>query len=504
MVDGDLNTINADAVLVPTDARFAVRDVWWPTTGPDVMEVVEPPVGRWSVFADPRVGPEGGPAVWYANIGDISGDPRDYVRVAEEFVGGAATTRSDGVVPRLALNVIGAGFGGMAADKGMLIQHLIDALTPLAVELGVDVVLVAWGAKQYAAARRAQERYRRIHGAPAQPGLDRPGVAQAVDDLAAHARSRRLVLFVGAGVSAGAGLPVWQDMLLEIAGQCDPPLDEARLVSLDYRDQAQILSATLGRDEYRRALCQRLTAERHSLAHALLASIDPHEVVTTNYDDLMERAFGQRRRPAVLPREPVGVEGRWILKLHGSIEDADSVVLTRDDYLGLPERAAALLGIVQAMLITKHMLFVGYSLSDDSFHQVVHEVRRALPAPEPDQRPARIGSVLTLFDDPLLERLWGDELRIVSVAERPLTRTPAAVAAASRQLDVVLDEVAVRSADVSAFLLDGTYARLLDPHEEELRAALERSLAAAEDAGVVGDQVLAMLRSLTVGDHPDV
>jgi hypothetical protein len=35
-------------------------------------------------------------------------------------------------------------------------------------------------------------------------------------------------------------------------------------------------------------------------------------------------------------------------------------------------------GIVQALLITKHMLFVGFSLSDDAFNQVGMTVRRAL------------------------------------------------------------------------------------------------------------------------------
>ena len=53
-------------------------------------------------------------------------------------------------------------------------------------------------------------------------------------------------------------------------------------------------------------------------------------------------------------------------------------MLSRDDYLRFEAEGVALAGIVQAMLLTRHMLFVGYSLSDDNFHRLVHQVRAAI------------------------------------------------------------------------------------------------------------------------------
>lgn len=35
----------------------------------------------------------------------------------------------------------------------------------------------------------------------------------------------------------------------------------------------------------------------------------------------------------------------------------------------------ALYGIVQALLVTKHLLFIGYSLSDEDFHELADEIR---------------------------------------------------------------------------------------------------------------------------------
>ena len=39
---------------------------------------------------------------------------------------------------------------------------------------------------------------------------------------------------------------------------------------------------------------------------------------------------------------------------------------------------AALGGILQALLLTKHMAFIGFSVSDDNFHRLFDSVRRHL------------------------------------------------------------------------------------------------------------------------------
>ena len=114
--------------------------------------------------------------------------------------------------------------------------------------------------------------------------------------------------------------------------------------------------------------------------HYSLANLPVQEIATTNYDRLFEEAAEASGRPvAVLPWEPASTKGgRWLVKLHGTIDPPRDIVLTRDDYLSYDERRAALGGIVQALLITRHMLFVGFSLDDDNFHRILHEVRKAV------------------------------------------------------------------------------------------------------------------------------
>jgi SIR2-like domain len=63
----------------------------------------------------------------------------------------------------------------------------------------------------------------------------------------------------------------------------------------------------------------------------------------------------------------------------------------------------ALYGIVQALLVTKHLLFVGYSLSDEDFHELADEIRTALE-PTAAER-TQLGTVLTI-EESAWGRLW--------------------------------------------------------------------------------------------------
>jgi hypothetical protein len=173
-------------------------------------------------------------------------------------------------------------------------------------------------------------------------------------------------------------------------------------------------------------LRDRLKATEYGLTQGLLASLPSREAITTNYDTLFESACDaiEGDRPAVLPYESARPEGRWLLKLHGCIARDESIVLTRSDYLDIPSRHGALFGLVQAMLMTRHMFFVGYSLSDEDFHQLIHEVRLArgentTPEVPSSQVDRRLGTTLSLFDDPLCADFWRDDVRVVPMAEKP-------------------------------------------------------------------------------------
>src|SRR3712207_8779016 len=63
--------------------------------------------------------------------------------------------------------------------------------------------------------------------------------------------------------------------------------------------------------------------------------------------------------------------------------------------LSLHDALPIFVGMVQALLITRHMLFVGFSLTDDNFHRIAYDVRSALgavAAEDRDRKSTRLNS----------------------------------------------------------------------------------------------------------------
>ena len=497
VIDGNLNRLDCDAVLVPIDRRLGATWLWRELLGIETEGILDhapfPPGANVMRYENATIER---PHVWLGDIGRA--DPAHGVQasVLTEFIERAAPelrTPDRAVPPRLAVNVAGSGRGGSKHDKGSLFMTIVPALTTAARDNGVDVVLVCWGRRQYAAAQMARQRMD-VEQTASTGSEAVEASASVIEELADKARADQLVLFLGAGASIAAGLKSWDgliDALIKRAGITGD--DAVRLKELDVRDQAELLEHRFGsRKIYNATLLEELQGDaRYSLSHGLLASLHTRENVTTNYDTLFEQATSTaNRRCAVLPTEPVIDQDRWLLKLHGSIEQPDEIVLTRGDYLGLPERSGALFGVLQAMLMTRHMLFVGYSLTDDTFHRVMHEVRRARRGHE-----GPVGTALVLFKDPLLEELWGDVLRFVPMMERPPgAPDPQDFAMAGRQLDLVLDQICLASTDVSSFLLDPTYSTMMSDEEKNIATEIRRVLSATEDTNSpIAQRVRSML-----------
>ena len=517
VVAGDITKIGCDAWLLPTDGAFTISGAFAEEIGLESGQRLANHVWDGSRVIRLEQSPAGRPQVWLANVGRNPGDPRNegswYADVIKPFARSATKgLKPTGVPPLLAIPVLGTGDGGMAADKGTIYRELLPEMLCVAESQEVDLVLVCWGRRSFSAAQRVRRDV--VAGRPLKELWDMGPKAEVLvteaQRLGELARDRQMVLFLGAGASAGAGLPTWQRLLDDIADEAKLSQDNLEaLRRLDMRDQAAILEQRLTGSTLHEVLRDRLKATEYGLTQGLLASLPSKEAITTNYDTLFESACDaiEGDRPAVLPYESARPQGRWLLKLHGCIARDESIVLTRSDYLDIPSRHGALFGLVQAMLMTRHMFFVGYSLSDEDFHQLIHEVRLArgentTPEVPSSQVDRRLGTTLSLFDDPLFEDLWREDVRVVPIAERPVGEpTEADVAQAARWAQIFLDLAALESADLDAYLLDGTYEELLDDDERKLAKALREIDTEALAGAHAGERVRQLLASFGAVDN---
>ena len=230
---------------------------------------------------------------------------------------------------------------------------------------------------------------------------------------------------------------------------------------------------------------------RPSLSHALLASMRVREAATTNYDQLYEQAVtaaggptdGLRADIDRLPWDRTSTGRPWLLKMHGDVEHPDSIVLSRSSFVHYDNRWKPVGSLVQSLMMTKHLLVVGASMTDDNLLRFAYEVAGLRASVEKhDPAAPEIGTVLHLADDAAFSRLWKGRFDVVvptlEAEERAATVTPDPSESddarrdreaterrrAARALTVLLDVVAMHAEREAPHLLD---ARYVDERGEE-------------------------------------
>ena len=516
VVHGDLTHLACDDWLLPTDRELTLTDAWLPTLRDDAVRRGDDGVPRLAaavsdsfcagtrrVVAVPeeaRAEPaEDSPVTrgraWLLDIGDEQDVGVDWlVSGVREWLDActAEASRSDRALPLLGLPLVGTGAGGAATRRDEVLAELLPALHEHAERCGVDIALVLNDARDHAAAQAVRARLQQGEDADCWD-LDK-SLLDAADELAAHATEGRLALFLGAGVSRAAGLPVWDELIGELLDTAGVGADERAAVSrLEVPDQAEYVARRLpgGGDELRDWVRRRFAARPHALAHALLAALPVRETVSTNWDPLFERAVRDTGRalPVIPYDDPAGSD-RWLLKLHGDAHHGDGIVVRRSDYLRFAAEQNALAGVVQSLLFTRHMLFVGFSLVDENFIRIADDVTRLVDryggrAHEQREHSGtrRLGTTLALHHDPAKPVLWPHlEHLVVTPAgggEPPDQANAEAAAAQARRLEIFLDLLSARVDRGQLFLLDERYAGLLD---EADRLLAERLAGLAESA----------------------
>lgn len=470
VVRGDLTKLACDAWLMPSDYELQVEPYWLQPEPEGFLDALASlraqPDDSWT-SGERRVRPvpfwpEERSRPWLVTF--TGREPHEFTAIVEQFV---VEVLAGGLPPKngrdrhlIALPVISTGKGGGARFKGQVINILVRDLTALVETVEVDLVLVTHTAAALAAAQKAREEHGVIwHDLPQEQ-------VKKARSLARLGRRQGLALFLGAGVSCSAGLPSWTGLLRQLALSIGITEDEfLEFDRLDVLDQGSVLdrryrAAGLQINEKVAEIFERTWD--HSLLHGLLACLPAREIITQNYDRLFEVAAVGAGKPVVtLPYTRGESHDRWLLKMHGCVSVPDDIVLRREDYLRYSERRSALSGIVQATLLTRQMLFVGFSLRDGNFHRAIDDVRRAVSH-------QNIGTALFLAPSPLTAELWSTELDILHFGPKE------ELAPAARRLEIFLDCMLMHCGANDGHLLDPTFSHLLNPAEKEVKEALSR------------------------------
>lgn len=208
-------------------------------------------------------------------------------------------------------------------------------------------------------------------------------------NLAPAFGSGDVVLFAGAGLSFNARrndgspnrMPSWRGLSAtlreELGGGIAADVDPLRIA--DYYE------ARFKRKALVDAVTRAIADDEHSpgRVHEWVAELNLRDIITTNYDTLLERAFEMYRfQPQVIVRGSDFTSTRRsprIIKLNGCIaRNPSDIVITGDDFLAYPAREPLLEAFMIRCFVESRVVFTGFSLNDPTFRLINEKVLRVL------------------------------------------------------------------------------------------------------------------------------
>lgn len=196
-------------------------------------------------------------------------------------------------------------------------------------------------------------------------------------------RREQVTLFIGSGFSLKAGAPTASHISEEIKSNMTDKEKETLIGDqLDY--VAEEFQEMHDRKKLIEIVKNVLGFKQKDISdHIKLKSI-PHfrNIITTNYDSLLEDIYGQSDAYVVrcaddcidLPNDKT-----IIYKIHGDMVDTNHLVLTKSDYTQYftkKNNNILLWNIIESRLITDKVLFIGYSLEDNNIFSIIEHIQQ--------------------------------------------------------------------------------------------------------------------------------
>ncbi len=225
-------------------------------------------------------------------------------------------------------------------------------------------------------------------------------------------KNKRLILFVGSGISKDSNLPSWEGFLDEFINFCNDlahNYNSKEISEIFEHDLIENASQEKGKNpvqvatvlkskldglpenvrksieiDFKKWFFRLFINAKPNRKHELIVSTEYPFILTSNYDNLLEDAqkkvgfpyhplsFTDTRRIA----ESIYLDRPSIIHVHGECSDVllDKIILTSEDYVriikkGYPGFSFA----IQSLFLRHSALFVGYGASDPHLEDLIEE-----------------------------------------------------------------------------------------------------------------------------------
>lgn len=185
-----------------------------------------------------------------------------------------------------------------------------------------------------------------------------------------------LSVFVGAGLSIDAGLPSWYELVKPLADELDIPTEGLPL--------ERVLEYICGESKSKYSMLiyslkKKIQEANPQASHYLISKLDVGRIWTTNYDDLLEKAYqrGNYDLEVVTNDKQLNntdLSKTQLIKMHGSLsnisDDYDDIILLESQYENYEESRKDIYNLLKNDIRNKSFLFFGVSFNDINMRRI--------------------------------------------------------------------------------------------------------------------------------------
>ena len=295
-------------------------------------------------------------------------------------------------------------------------------------------------------------------------------INSSIQKLKDDIENNRLVIFVGAGVSANSGCPSWSTLIDKFAEG----------LGIDSKDKIESTEYYLKIPQY--YYIERGKKEYFDVIEETINSIDPvpndinrkifklkpHTVITTNFDNLLEKTVKSEGLFYTTVRQdtelPYTENEKMIIKMHGDA-DLKNIVLKEEDYLSYSRNFPLIENYIKGLFSTKTILFVGYSAQDIDFKILFKWVKDNLdghfqPAYMLEVGESRDRIEFNYYKDRGINILYYDEIKDIIEQDRSLLNNTSITHWKGQRLLWFLDYIVTYDKDKDKDILTKIYNKI--------------------------------------------
>lgn len=194
-----------------------------------------------------------------------------------------------------------------------------------------------------------------------------------LNEILESSKANKLVLFIGAGFSKFSEtelvkIPTWSELIDELKDELDLVKEN------DFLKIAQLYFLKHGQNSYVKKIKSSIKNLEPSSFHKMLFELEPHYIITTNWDNLLEKTSQDIGVAYDLVSSDVDLAqsnlDKKIIKMHGDLRQ-NNFVFKEDDYLQYSKNFPLIENFIKGVFSTSTVVFLGFSFDDYNLKQII-------------------------------------------------------------------------------------------------------------------------------------